>query len=448
VADVETDAAETLVLVAPRSLSVTVSVAAPPLLPLSLPIITTAFSFPLQYLSFSCHILLLRYPFPAMSTTASMRSSSGSVTGTADSDSRSGWSSGEPHPPIIEQPTVKSPKSKREDPIHHLGTQTSANKAYSRMLGSATAGGCELLLFHPVDTITKRLMSTKTKYIVPGQTASNLNQIIFRQHVDAGALTKVKSLFPGLGFAAGYKVLQRTYKFGGQPFVNESIENSAGSWFLRTFGDKQGKTLMQATAGSIIGIGEVILLPLDVLKIKAQTNPAAFGDHKGWGMVKMLFSEGRSLYAGAGATAMRNAPGSFALFGGAELTYQYAFGIDDRKKASVAQHLTASVCGSFLSIACSAPLDTIKTRIQNQNFGSTIGGMAVFRDLIRNEGPTALWKGLTPKMLMVGPKLVFSMTIANWLIAKLTVRTNGNGNSKESKPDTSASHRGNASKTQ
>lgn len=75
---------------------------------------------------------------------------------------------------------------------------------------------------------------------------------------------------------------------------------------------------MQATAGSLIGVGEVLLLPLDVLKIKAQTNPAAFGEHKGLGMAKLLWTEGRGLYAGAGATMMRNAPGSFALFGGAE----------------------------------------------------------------------------------------------------------------------------------
>lgn len=126
---------------------------------------------------------------------------------------------------------------------------------------------------------------------------------------------KATSLFPGLGFAAGYKVLQRTYKFGGQPFVNDQINTHAGGWFKKTFGEKTGRTLMQATAGSIIGVGEVLLLPLDVLKIKAQTNPEAFGNRKGLGAAKLLWSEGRALYAGAGATMMRNAPGSFALFG-------------------------------------------------------------------------------------------------------------------------------------
>lgn len=61
---------------------------------------------------------------------------------------------------------------------------------------------------------------------------------------------------------------------------------------------------------SIIGIGEIILLPLDVLKIKRQTNPEAF---RGRGVFRIVADEGMGLYRGAGWTAARNAPGSFAV---------------------------------------------------------------------------------------------------------------------------------------
>lgn len=61
---------------------------------------------------------------------------------------------------------------------------------------------------------------------------------------------------------------------------------------------------------SIIGIGEIILLPLDVLKIKRQTNPEAF---RGRGVARIVADEGMGLYRGAGWTAARNAPGSFAV---------------------------------------------------------------------------------------------------------------------------------------
>lgn len=61
---------------------------------------------------------------------------------------------------------------------------------------------------------------------------------------------------------------------------------------------------------SLIGIGEIVLLPLDVLKIKRQTNPEAF---RGRGLFKIIGDEGFGLYRGWGWTAARNAPGSFAV---------------------------------------------------------------------------------------------------------------------------------------
>ena len=64
------------------------------------------------------------------------------------------------------------------------------------------------------------------------------------------------------------------------------------------------------TGSSLIGIGEIVLLPLDVLKIKRQTNPEAF---RGRGVFRIVLDEGFGLYRGAGWTAARNAPGSFAV---------------------------------------------------------------------------------------------------------------------------------------
>lgn len=61
---------------------------------------------------------------------------------------------------------------------------------------------------------------------------------------------------------------------------------------------------------SLIGIGEIVLLPLDVLKIKRQTNPEAF---RGRGVLRIIKDEGFGLYRGWGWTAARNAPGSFAV---------------------------------------------------------------------------------------------------------------------------------------
>lgn len=106
------------------------------------------------------------------------------------------------------------------------------------------------------------------------------------------------------------QVLQRIYKYGGQPVARDFLTKHYGADFEAAFGKKTGKAVLHSTAGSLIGIGEIVLLPLDVLKIKRQTNPEAF---RGRGVLKIVADEGFGLYRGWGWTAARNAPGSFAV---------------------------------------------------------------------------------------------------------------------------------------
>ncbi|KAI1841999.1 hypothetical protein JX266_011859 [Neoarthrinium moseri] len=287
------------------------------------------------------------------------------------------------------------------------GKEKESNVA--RLLGSGTAGISELAVFHPVDTIAKRLMSNQTRIT----NASELNTVIFKDKATAPVSRKFFSLFPGLGYAAGYKVLQRIYKYGGQPVARDYLTVHFGKDFENAFGKKTGKAILHSTAGSLIGIGEIVLLPLDVLKIKRQTNPEAF---RGRGVMKIVADEGFGLYRGWGWTAARNAPGSFALFGGSAFTKEYVFGLSDYNKASWFQNFIASIGGATASLVVSAPLDVIKTRIQNRNFDNPESGFRILSNMAKNEGFGSFFKGLVPKLLMTGPKLVFSFWLAQTLI--------------------------------
>jgi len=122
------------------------------------------------------------------------------------------------------------------------------------------------------------------------------------------------------------------------------------------------------------------------------------------------------LYRGAGWTAARNAPGSFALFGGSAFAKQYIYALEDYNSASWGQNFVASVAGASASLIVSAPLDVIKTRIQNRNFENPESGFRILSNMARHEGISSFFKGLTPKLLMTGPKLVFSFWLAQTLI--------------------------------
>ncbi|KAF2755692.1 guanine nucleotide transporter [Pseudovirgaria hyperparasitica] len=279
----------------------------------------------------------------------------------------------------------------------------------ARFVGAGTAGIAELAIFHPVDTTAKRLMSNHGKII----SASQLNSVIFKDKASASIPQRFISLFPGLGYAAAYKVLQRIYKYGGQPIARDYLAKNHGDKFDNAFGKGNGKAIMHATAGSLIGIGEIVLLPLDVLKIKRQTNPEAFRNR---GFLRIIGDEGFALYRGWGWTAARNAPGSFALFGGSAAAKQYLYKLEDYNSASWLQNFVASIAGASASLLVSAPLDVVKTRIQNRNFENPESGFRIISNMAKNEGFTSFFKGLTPKLLMTGPKLVFSFWLAQTLI--------------------------------
>lgn len=284
------------------------------------------------------------------------------------------------------------------------------------LAAGATAGFFELICFHPVDTTAKRLMSYKAKLIDPADwrgSYARVNKVVFRDAADKGIVRKWGSMFPGLGYAAYYKIMQRTYKFGCQPYVYSMVDGIVGPRMQALWGAKNGKILNNALAGSMLGIGEVVLLPFDVLKIKAQTNPETL---KGRGIVDLFRNEGFALYRGWNWTVFRNAPGSFSLFGGNAFAYYTLMKLENQKQATVLQHFLASCIGASLSITVASPTDVIKTRIQNQPFDKPERGIKIVADLIKQEGLSAFFKGLTPKLLVVGPKLVFSMTISQWIM--------------------------------
>ncbi|KAK7514844.1 mitochondrial carrier domain-containing protein [Phyllosticta citriasiana] len=286
---------------------------------------------------------------------------------------------------------------------------TKKESSVARFTGAGAAGIAELAIFHPVDTTAKRLMSNQNKI----GSLKQLNSVVFKDKAAASLSSRFVSLFPGLGYAAAYKVLQRVYKYGGQPFAKDFLAKHYGDSFDRAFGKGTGKAIMHASAGSLVGIGEIVLLPLDVLKIKRQTNPEAF---RGRGLFRIVKDEGFGLYRGWGWTAARNAPGSFALFGGSAFAKEYIFKLKDYNKASWTQNFVASIAGATASLVVSAPLDVIKTRIQNRNFENPESGFRIISNMMKHEGPTSFFKGLTPKLLMTGPKLVFSFWLAQTLI--------------------------------
>jgi Mitochondrial carrier protein len=79
--------------------------------------------------------------------------------------------------------------------------------------------------------------------------------------------------------------------------------------------------------------------------------------------------------------------------------------LSDYNKASWFQNFIASIAGASASLLVSAPLDVVKTRIQNRNFENPESGFRIVGSMIKNEGFTSFFKGLVPKVCFLPDNL-------------------------------------------
>jgi len=80
------------------------------------------------------------------------------------------------------------------------------------------------------------------------------------------------------------------------------------------------------------------------------------------------------------------------------------FGLQDYNKATWFQNFIASIAGASASLIVSAPLDVIKTRIQNRNFENPESGFRILSNMARKEGMSSFFKGLVPKVRCCMPR--------------------------------------------
>ena len=74
------------------------------------------------------------------------------------------------------------------------------------------------------------------------------------------------------------------------------------------------------------------------------------------------------------------------LHGSILLAKEYVFQLGDYSSATWLQNFGASIIGASASLIVSAPLDVIKTRIQNKNFEHAESGFTILKNMARNEG--------------------------------------------------------------
>ncbi|CAJ0752853.1 9438_t:CDS:2 [Entrophospora sp. SA101] len=161
-------------------------------------------------------------------------------------------------------------------------------------------------------------------------------------------------------------------------------------------------------AGAISAVPTTLVMsPVERIKVLLQVQGQATSQTKYKGpsdVIKALYREGgiSSIYRGAGATLLRDVPGTAVYFGAYELTKRLLTPKGSNSLNPLATLFAGGMAGvAMWSIAI--PPDVIKSRLQSAPAGTYKGSLDVLRHLLKHDGPSALFKGLSPALLRAFP---------------------------------------------
>jgi len=180
----------------------------------------------------------------------------------------------------------------------------------SRLFGAAAGTLTAFCINLPFETATTRIQVSNKKLY--NMSRFEFYKMLFNN--DFRGISNIPKHLTTLsnGFLAGlsYKLVQGTFRYYTQPTIKHIFHENQQihGVFQQTFGEKFWKPMMEAAAGSMTGLLEVGLLPLDTIKEVCMANEKRVNVYE---ICRMLVHENVRLYRGATWTAARNITGSF-----------------------------------------------------------------------------------------------------------------------------------------
>ncbi|XP_022751009.1 S-adenosylmethionine carrier 1, chloroplastic/mitochondrial [Durio zibethinus] len=240
---------------------------------------------------------------------------------------------------------------------------------FEGLIAGGTAGVVVETALYPIDTIKTRLQAAR-----------------------GGHKIDLTGLYSGLaGNLAG--VLPASALFVG---VYEPIKQK----LLKLFPENLS-AVAHLTAGAIGGIAaSFIRVPTEVVKQRMQTGQFTSASHA----VRLIASkEGfKGLYAGYGSFVLRDLPFDaiqFCIYEQLRIGYK---AVAQRDLNDPENAIIGAFAGA-LTGAITTPLDVIKTRLMVQGSANQYKGIFdCVQTIVREEGPTALLKGIEPRVLWIG----------------------------------------------
>jgi solute carrier family 25 carnitine/acylcarnitine transporter 20/29 len=269
-----------------------------------------------------------------------------------------------------------------------------ANSAITSFLSGGVGGVCTVLVGHPFDLI-------KVKIQTGGAASSSVFKMLRETFVKEGIAGCYRGVSaPLLATSPMFAVSFWGYDMGKR-IVQSSDESYQGDAGAYPFTIKQ-----LCIAGGISAIpATMIMAPSERLKCLLQIYPDKYTSLLD--CAKKVYAEGgvQSVFRGTSATLLRDIPGSIAWFGTYELVKKGLIQVQGKESGDLSP-LAILCAGGVAGMACwsiSIPADVLKSRYQTAPAGTYSGILDVYRHLMKEEGPKALFKGMRPAMVRAFP---------------------------------------------
>ena len=264
---------------------------------------------------------------------------------------------------------------------------SSLKEQIKSFLAGGLGGICLVLVGHPFDLIKVRAQTALGR--------SSLLAIIKEIITTNGLRGMYRGVSaPLIGVTPIFAVCFWGYDVGLQLYRNFLSTSGNGT----TIGENGGKTdyVRYLFAGGFSALPTTLIMtPSERLKVVMQTSSQHSQLTSAFARV---WKEGglRSLFRGSMATLARDVPGSMAYFGTYEVFKRNYLG---------GSTLGILAAGGFAGIAnwiVAIPADVVKSRLQASTNASH-SALSILKELMKNEGFTALFRGIGPVMLRAFP---------------------------------------------
>ncbi|KAG2361181.1 mitochondrial carrier [Suillus spraguei] len=254
----------------------------------------------------------------------------------------------------------------------------------------AIAGVSEILTFYPLDVVKTRMQleTGKAKHGMAGTLSAIVREEGFGR------------LYRGLVPPLLLEAPKRAVKFAANDFWGKTYMGFSGE-------SKMTQQLSILTGCSAGATESFVVVPFELVKIKLQDKTSTFAGPID--VVKQIIKkEGPlGLYAGMEATFWRHLWWNGGYFGCIHQVRSMLTPAETQQGQLFNNFVSGSV-GGFVGTLINTPFDVVKSRIQGT---AKVPGVVpkynwtypALMTIMREEGPTALYKGFLPKVLRLAP---------------------------------------------